>query len=156
MLVDDLAGDPEAIDPDRKPAIGGDLREHGADLVRREPVAQRAAGVALELLHLPERRDHAEIEDRALTRGERRIAPDLAPAILGQDALEVAVEVVEAVQRAIHISVTQHLAAHGQALVVSLLVHLTPLQAHSPSSFASAASMVSTAALAKVSARIDA
>src|SRR5262245_18526194 len=129
MLVDDLAGDPEAVDPDRKPAIGRDLREHGTDLVRREPVAQRPAGVALELLHLAERRDHAEVEDRALARAERRVAPDLAPAVLGKDTLEVAVEVVEAVQRTIYVSVTQHLAAHGQALVVSLLVHLTPLHA---------------------------
>src|SRR4030095_6962672 len=129
MLVDDLAGGPEAIDPDREPAIGRDLREHGADLVGGKSVAQRPAGVALELLHFPKRRDHAEVEDRALARAERWIAPDLAPAVLREDALEVAVEVVEAVQRAVHIGVAQHLAAHGHALVVSLLVHLTPLQA---------------------------
>src|SRR5262245_25824278 len=156
MLVDDLAGDPEAVDPDREPAIGRDLREHGADLVGGEPVAQRPAGVALELLHFPERRDHAEVENRALARAERRIAPDLAPAVLRQDALEVAVEVIEAIQRAIHIGVTQHLAAHGHAFVVSLLVHLSLPPSHSPSSLPSAASMVSTAALGKATARIDA
>src|SRR5262245_1071403 len=143
MLVDDLAGGPEAIHPDREPAIGGDLREHGADLVGGEPVAQRPAGVALELLHFPTRRDPPEIEDRALARAERRVAPDLAPAVLREDALEVAVEVVEAVERTIHIGVAQHLAAHGHALVVSLLVHLSLPPSHSPSSFASAASMVS-------------
>src|SRR5262249_6209498 len=101
MLINDLAGDPEAIDPDREPAIGRDLGEHRADLIGGEPVAQRPAGVGLEFLHLAERCDHAEIEDRALARAERRVAPDLAPAILSEDALEVAVEVVEAIQRAV-------------------------------------------------------
>src|SRR5262249_29832663 len=154
MLVDDLAGDPEAVDPDWEPAIGGDLREHGADLVGREAVAQRPASVALELLHLAERCDHAEVENRALARAERRVGPDLAPAVLSEDTLEVAVEVVETIERAVHIGVTQHLAAHGQAFVVSLLVHLSLplLTRYSPSSLASAASiasMVSTAALGK-------
>src|SRR6266446_4414241 len=92
MLINDLAGDPETVDPDRQAAIGGDLGQHGADLVRGQSIAQRPAGVGLELLHLAERRDHAEVENRALARRQRRVAPGLAPAILGDDALEVAVE----------------------------------------------------------------
>src|SRR5262249_50383444 len=109
----------------REPAIGGDLREHSADLVRSEPIAQRPAGVALELLHLAERRDHAEVENRALARAERRIAPDLAPAVLRENALEVAVEVVHALEPRVPLGLTQHLAAHRQAFAVSLFVHLS-------------------------------
>src|SRR5262249_44109354 len=117
-LVDDVAGDTEAVNADRHAAIGRDLGEHRPDLVGGEPVAQRAAGVGLEFLHLTEGRDHAEVEDRALARGERRVAPGLAPAVLGDQPLEVAIEVVDAFERAVDISVAQHLAAHGHALVV--------------------------------------
>src|SRR5882757_248362 len=123
MLINDLAGDPEAVDPDWHTAIGRDLGQHGADLVGGESIAQRPAGVGLELLHLAERRDHAEVENRALARRQRRVAPGLAPAILGDDALEVAVEVVDALHGAIDVSFAQHLAAHDHAAVVGLLVH---------------------------------
>src|SRR5260370_32436007 len=50
--------DAEAIDTDRDPAIDRDLREHRADLIGGQPIAQRAANVRRKLLHLPERRDH--------------------------------------------------------------------------------------------------
>src|SRR4051794_12409072 len=149
MLIDDLAGDPEAVDPDWHTAIRGDLGQHGADLVGGQAIAQRPAGMGLELLHLAECRDHTEVEDRALARRQRRVAPGLAPAILGDDALEVAVEVVDALHGAIDIFVAQHLAAHGHAAVVGLLVH-----GHSPSSFANAVSTVSTAAFGNATARI--
>src|SRR5215813_2846179 len=141
MLIDDLAGDPEAVDPDRHTAISGDLSQHRANLVGGQSIAQRAAGMGLELLHLAERRYHAEVEDRTLARRQRRVAPRLAPAILGDNALEIAVEVVNALHGAIDIFVAQHLPAHGHAAVVGLLVH-----GHSPSSFANAVSTVSTAA----------
>src|SRR5690242_18887403 len=149
MLLNDLAGDPEAVNPDRHATIGGDLGQHGADLIRAQSIAQRAAGVGLELLHLAERRDHDEVENRALARRQRRVAPGLAPAILGDDALEVAVEVVDALHGAIDIIVAQHLAAHGHAAVVGLLVH-----GHPPSSFANAVSTVSTAAFGNATARM--
>ena len=122
-----VPGDAEAIDPDRDAAIDRDLREHRADLVRRQSVAQRAANVRCELLHLPERRDHAEIEDRALARAERVVAPGLAPAILRDDALKVAVEIVGALERAIDIFLTKHLAAHREtAVIVSLSMVIPP------------------------------
>src|SRR5262245_24723454 len=80
--------------------------------------------MALELLHLAQRRDHAEVEDRALARAQGVVAPGLAPAILGQDALEVAVEVVDVVERAVDIFVAQHLAPLGQPAVVRCLIHV--------------------------------
>src|ERR1700720_1938169 len=83
--------DAEAIDPDRNTAIDRDLGEHRANLVGAEAVDEGAADVGLELLHLPERGDHAEVEDRALARGQRLVAPGFAPAILGDDALKIAV-----------------------------------------------------------------
>src|SRR5271166_1819506 len=56
-------GDAEAIDADRYAAVDRDLREHRADLVGGQSVAQRAANMGCELLHLPQRRNHAEIEN---------------------------------------------------------------------------------------------
>src|SRR5712691_3915036 len=115
--------DAEAIDPDRNTAIYRDLGEHRANLVGAQPVAERAADVGLELLHLAERGDHSEVEDRALARGQRLVAPGFAPAILGDDALKIAVEVVGALERAVDVLLAEHLAAHGEAAVVGVLVH---------------------------------
>src|SRR6266849_10107205 len=50
-----------------------------------------------------ERCDHAEIEDRALARAQRIVAPGLAPAVLRHNALKIAVEVVGVLERAIDI-----------------------------------------------------
>src|SRR5207244_1235599 len=97
-------GDPEAVHTDRDTAIDGDLREHRPDLIGRKPVAKRPANVRLEFLHLAERSNHSEIEDRALARAQRVVAPGLSPAILSDDALEIAVEVVGTLERAIHVT----------------------------------------------------
>src|SRR5262249_4246130 len=103
--LDDRLGVAEAIDAARDAAIDRDLDQHRADFVRRHAVVERAADVGLELLHAAERSDHAEIEDRALARLQRVVAPRLAPAILRDDTLEVAVEVVDVRHRLVDIFV---------------------------------------------------
>src|SRR2546430_4651109 len=113
----------EAVHADRDPAVDRDLGQHRADLIGREPVAQRAANMGLEFLHFPERGYHAEIEDRALARAQRVVAPGFAPTILGDEALEIAVEVVGALERAIDIVFAEHLAADAEAAVIGVLVH---------------------------------
>src|SRR5258708_35630437 len=77
----------EAVYADRNPAVDRDLGQHRADLIGREPVAQRAANMGLEFLHFPERGDHAEIEDRALPRPHRAAPPSFAPTLLAHNAL---------------------------------------------------------------------
>src|SRR5262249_4334595 len=121
-------GQPEAVHSDRDTTVDGDLREHRADLVGRKPVAKRPAHVGLEFLHFAERSNHSEIEDRALARAQRVVAPGLSPTILRDDVLEIAVEVVGALERAVHVLFAEHLAAHGEAavIVVLVLVHVTP------------------------------
>ena len=71
--------------------------------------------MGLEFFHLAERPDHAEIEDRTLARLQRFVAPGLAPAIFGEDALEIAIEIVDVLHRAVDIGVAQNLAAHRHA-----------------------------------------
>src|SRR5262249_47361283 len=73
--------------------------------------------------HFPERGDHAEIEDGALARAQRVVAPGFTPAILGDEALEIAVEVVGALESAIDIVFAEHLAAHAEAAVIGVLIH---------------------------------
>src|SRR6516162_1415823 len=116
-------GQAEAVHADRDPAIDRDLGQHRADLIGCEAVAQGAANVGLEFLEFPERGDHAEIEDRALARAQRVVAPGFAPTILGDEALEIAVEVIGALKRAIDIVCAEHLAAHAEAAVIGVLVH---------------------------------
>src|SRR5262245_28535585 len=147
-------GDAEAIDADRNTAIDRNLGEHRPDLVGGEPVAQRTAHVGLEFFHLAERGDHAEVEDRALARAERIVAPSLAPAVLGDDALEISVEVVGALERAIDVFFAEHLAPHGQAAVIDVLVHRHSSVLRSRP--LSAASRVSVAVWGKATPRIAA
>src|ERR1700747_54241 len=113
----------EAVHADRDPAVHRDLGQHRTDLIGRESVAQRAANMGLEFLHFPERGDHAEIEDRALARAQRIVAPGFAPTILGDEALEIAVEVVGALERAIDIVFAEDLAAHAETAVIGVLIH---------------------------------
>src|SRR6202044_736175 len=127
VLGDDRPRDAEAIDAGRGAAIDRDLRQRGADFVRGEPIGERAAHVGGELFHLAERADHAEIEQRALARFERLVAPGLAPAIFGEQPLKIAVEVVDVLQRAVDVSVAQNLFTFGKAEIVAFLVHGIPL-----------------------------
>src|SRR5262249_47589984 len=116
-------GHAKAVHADRDPTVDRDLGQHRTDLIGREAVAQRAANVGLEFLHFPERGDHAEIEDGALARAQRVVAPGFTPAILGDEALEIAVEVVGALERAIDIVLAEHLAAHAETAVIGVLIH---------------------------------
>src|SRR6516164_9408283 len=79
--------------------------------------------MGLEFLHLSERRNHPEIENRALARGQRAVAPGLAPAVLGHDALKIAVEFIDIGKRAVDIILAKHLAAHCESAIVGWLVH---------------------------------
>jgi hypothetical protein len=84
VLGDDRPRHAEAVNTNRRAAIDQDLRQRGADLVRRQPVVERAADMRGEFFHLAERRDHAEIEYRTFARRQGFVAPGLAPAIFGQ------------------------------------------------------------------------
>src|SRR5262249_24895000 len=57
---------------------------------------------------------------------QRVVAPSLSPTILSDDALEIAVEVVGALERAVHVLFAEHLAAHGEPAVIGVLVHIIP------------------------------
>src|SRR4051812_11409039 len=124
--LDDRLGVAEAIDAARNAAIDRDLDQHRADFIRRHAVVERAADVGLELLHPAKRGNHAEVEDRALARWQRVVAPGLAPAILRDDTLEVAIEVVGVRHRLIDVFIAGDLAAHLHADVVGFLVHENP------------------------------
>src|SRR4029079_4913267 len=132
--LDDRLGVAEAIDAARDAAIDRDLDQHCADFVRRHAVVERAADVGLELLHPAKRGNHAEVEDRAFARRQRVVAPGLAPAILRDDTLEVAIEVVDVRHRLVDVFIAGDLAAHLHACVVGFLVH-----ANSPACFWSSA-----------------
>src|SRR5262245_22380362 len=63
VLGDNRPRRAEAVDADRCAAIDQNLRQRRADLVRRQPVIERAADMRSEFFHLAERGDHAEIEN---------------------------------------------------------------------------------------------
>src|SRR5262249_16301910 len=122
-LIQYRSSDAEAVHADRDPAVDRDLGQHRTDLLGREAVAQGAANGGLEFLDFSGRGDHAEIEDGALARAQRVVAPGFTPTILGDEALEIAVEVIGALERAIDIVFAEHLAAHAEAAVIGVLIH---------------------------------
>jgi hypothetical protein len=84
-----------------------------------------------ELPHLPDRGGNSDSQDTVLAGRQGFVAPNLAPAILGRRPLEIGVEVFDVNERAVHISVAQHLVALGEATIVNLLVHrVFPLKLH--------------------------
>src|SRR5262249_33178582 len=111
---------------DRDATVDGDLREHRADLVGRKPVAKRPTNVRLEFLHFAERSNHSEIEDRALARGQGIVAPSLSPPVLRDDPLEIAVEVVAALEQAVYVGLAESLGAQGESAVNVALVYVVP------------------------------
>ena len=65
----------------------------------------------------------AGIDEAAGLALEAGTSPDLAPAVLRDDALKIAVEIVDIAERAVDVSVAQNLFAFGKADIVALLVH---------------------------------
>jgi hypothetical protein len=59
----------------REPAINGHLPQDSAKLVWRRPIAQCPPKVRLKLEHSPEAGDHSKVENAAISRLERVIAP---------------------------------------------------------------------------------
>ena len=78
VIGDDRSGVAKGVDGDGRAAVNHDLRQHRANLVRRQPIVKGAARMRFEFIHLAERREHAEVEDRAFARGKGGIAPSLA------------------------------------------------------------------------------
>ena len=88
-----------------------------------QPLPERRPEVGLELLGPVERRQQAEVVEAALPVGERRAAPDPAPAVLGDDLLELVVEAVGRRHGARHVLLAEHTRARLQPDVEQLGIH---------------------------------
>src|SRR5690348_15816298 len=111
------------LDRGREAAIDRHLPQHGAEFLLRQAVAQRAAEMQFELMHAAEARDHAHVQQAAVTRLEIVVAPHRAPSELVEQVLKLAVEIGGVADGAVDILVTQHAAAGRHPLVVKSLVH---------------------------------
>src|ERR1700684_2867829 len=76
-----------------------------------------------ELAHLPDRSDHAEGKDAVLATRKGLVAPNFAPTIFRRQPLEIAVEIIEVLERAVDIRIAQHLTALGETAFVELFIH---------------------------------
>src|SRR5262249_8738310 len=111
------------VNSGREPAINGHLPKDSGKLVWRKPIAQSPPEMRLKLVHSPEAGDHSKVENAAIPRLERVVAPHRTPTIGGQQFLKLAVEVIGIRDRAIDIFVPEHPAAHRHPPVVQCLVH---------------------------------
>jgi len=78
----------------RNASVDRELDQRVLNLVLGTPVVQRAADVQLELRSAVESPEHRQVQQAAITPGERLAAPARTPAVLRYEPLEVAREVV--------------------------------------------------------------
>src|SRR5690606_19202212 len=93
-LLEYLVGVTRGLDGSGHSAVDGDLQNDLLQLIWGEAVANCAAHVQLELGYLAERRDHAEVDEAALARLDAVAGPDRAPAVLGDEFLQLLREFV--------------------------------------------------------------
>ena len=79
----------ERLDAGRDAGVDRDLDQRVAQLVEGAAVAERTPEVGLELLGPVQRGEEAEVVEAALAVGQRRAAPHPAPAVLGDELLEL-------------------------------------------------------------------
>src|SRR5690606_1259145 len=87
-LLQHLAGDAEALQTHRHPAVDGNDVDRGADLLLRDAVVERAPAVRLPLVQAAERAQHGEVHQAARLRVDRIVGPAEAPAPGGYRLLE--------------------------------------------------------------------
>src|SRR5690606_18424739 len=127
-LCKSLVGEAEAVDRCRDAAVDADLEQDLADFLAREAVVERAADVDLEFVAAVEHRDHRQVDQAPVTPRQAFAAPVPAPAVSRDELLQWVVERAGLRQRAVDISIAEHLAADFHSLVVEVLVHWWFLQ----------------------------
>ena len=93
-FAEDLAGDAEGVERRRHAGIDRHLKEDLADFLAAQAVVERAHHMEFQFVRTIERGDHGEIDQRALFPVEPGPAPDIAPAIFGDELLQGPGEIV--------------------------------------------------------------
>src|ERR1043166_10259764 len=119
-LLERLARQPEVLDARGYAAIDRDLQQHLGDFLLGDAVLDRALHVRLELVMAVERGEHGEVEHAARAPVEAGPVPDRAPAILGDEVLHRAIEVVRGGDLRVDVVGAQYLAAHFEPAIVHL------------------------------------
>src|SRR5829696_4444156 len=122
-LLEGLARHAERVDRGRHAAVDRHLQEHLGDLLLGDAVADGAFHVELQLVRLPEGRQHGEVEHAARTALEAGPAPDRAPAVFGDELLRGPVEVVRARDRLVDVLGSEDGAPDLEALLEEVVVH---------------------------------
>src|SRR5579875_473361 len=116
-----LVGDAECFDTGRHPGVDGNLQERLANFLGRAPITQGPADVELELLSAIQGGENAEVVEASLLPAEPVTAPDCTPAVLGQEPLEVPVEVVDVPNSSLDVIIAQNGATDLEPALVELL-----------------------------------
>src|SRR6185312_6783762 len=101
-----------AIDGRRESAIYRHLSQNSRQLIGCETVTQGAAEMRLKFMHAAKARDHTKIENAAFARLECVVTPNCAPAIGGEQLLELPIEVIGIGDRPVDILIAQYFAPH--------------------------------------------
>ncbi|KLJ14661.1 hypothetical protein G1E_31560 [Pseudomonas sp. TJI-51] len=105
-------------------AVDRALHQHFLDLVAGHAVVGRRAQVQLQFVVTVHADQHGNGDQAAGVTWQAGAGPDVTPRMAGNHFLELAIEVVELFQAAVHMGIAQYRAAYLHAGVVALfLVH---------------------------------
>src|SRR6267378_3400831 len=111
------------IDAARNAGIDRDLHQHFTDFVLGDAVAQCAFDMQLQLVRPIEDADHRDVEHAANLVRKAVAAPCGAPAILGDEFLKGAIEIVGILHRRLDVIFAEHSGANLKTLVEPGFVH---------------------------------
>src|SRR5215469_845618 len=117
-LLQDFGGDCERAVGGGNAGVDRDLQQDLADLLRRQPVAQRRAGMHREFFFLAQRGQSRERDHASLGSGETRPGPDFAPCVASDELLEGGGEVGHVGYSSVNVSVAKDLASCAHAWFV--------------------------------------
>src|SRR4030095_10970713 len=114
-FLEDCPSGSEAVDAGGHATIDGDLEENLLDLVFRDAVGQCAPNMQLDLMRPVESGKHGKVQHAARFAIQPRASPDFAPAVLGNQFLQRAAEIVGGLDRVVHKVSAKHRSANAQA-----------------------------------------
>jgi len=115
-----------AVEGSRKPTINSGLENDLDDLLFAYTVSQSPTNMNPELMRSVQCCEHAKIEDTAFLLGQAWPLPDIAPSPLRHHFLKSRREVRNAVERSLHMRVTEHLTPHRDTFFEQFCLELRP------------------------------
>src|SRR4051794_35003089 len=125
-LGEDLTSSAKAVDRGRHTRVDGDLQEDLPDLVTGDAVGQRGLDVRAQFMWPVEYRCHGQIQHAARLAAQAVAPPHRTPAVLGDEILQGAGEVIGFGDRFVYVILTENFGTDFAAPLIGFAVQCCP------------------------------